>query len=302
MSKREVKKLVTGLITLLVIIIGAITVPNIEKSTSHQKEKTEPVINIEGGNLQIYFLDVGQADSILIKDKDKNMLVDAGNNEDGELLVNYFKSLGIEKFDYVIGTHPHEDHIGGMDDIINNFEIGRYYMPDAITTTATFESVLDALQNKNLTFDVPEENEVISLNDATIKFLYSGQNTSDLNNTSIVFKLTYGNKKILFTGDATSSTEKKLLDKDLKSDVLKIGHHGSQYSSTEEFLDTVNPNYAIISVGKNNTYKHPRQETLDKLNERNIKTYRTDEDGTIILSTDGNEIKFKTEQTNLNGG
>ena len=301
MSKREVRKLVTGLITLLVIIIGALTVPNLEKSKSKQETKEEPVINIEGEDLQIYFF-VGQADSILIRDKDKNMLVDAGNNEDGELLVNYFKSLGIEKFDYVIGTHPHEDHIGGMDDIINNFEIGAYYMPDAITTTATFESVLDALQNKNLTFDVPEENEVISLTDATIKFLYSGQNTSDLNNTSIVFKLTYGNKKILFTGDATSSTEKKLLDKDLKSDVLKIGHHGSQYSSTEAFLDAVNPNYAIISVGKNNTYKHPRQETLDKLNERNIKTYRTDEDGTIILSTDGNEIKFKTEKTNLNGG
>ncbi len=302
MSKRKRKKIITGLIVLIAIILTSTFIPNIEKSSSKPDTKEEPVVNIEGDDLQIYFLDVGQADSILIKDGDKNMLVDAGNNEDGENLVNYFKSLGITDFEYVIGTHPHEDHIGGMDDIINNFDIGKYYMPDAITTTATFESVLDALSNKYLTFDIPEQDEVISLNNATIKFLYSGKNTSDLNNTSIVFKLTYGNKKFLFTGDATSTTERKILDKDLSSDVLKVGHHGSQYSTTENFLDKVNPNYAVISVGQNNTYNHPRKETLNKLQERNIKVYRTDQDGTIIATTDGNEINFKTEKTNLNGG
>ena len=298
MSKRDLRKIVTSLIILAVIGISTVFT-SLEPTTS--SDKTQESIKIEGDALKVYFLDVGQADSILIQDQNEFMLIDAGNNEDGENLVEYFKSLGITKFKYVIGTHPHEDHIGGMDDIINNFDIEKYYMPDAITTTRTFESVLDALSNKNLQFDVPEEDEVVTLNNATIKFLHSEDGKSDLNDTSIVLKMTYGNKKFLFTGDATSNIEKKIINKDIACDVLKVGHHGSQYSTTETFLDKTDPLYAIISVGKNNTYKHPRGETLNKLKERNIKVYRTDQDGTIIATTNGEEIKFETMKTDLDG-
>ena len=299
MSKRDLRKIITSLMIIVAICITTVLSTFLEPTKG--SEKTQESMKIEGDNLKVYFLDVGQADSILIQDKNEFMLIDAGNNEDGEKLVEYFKSLGITKFKYVIGTHPHEDHIGGMDNIINNFDIEKYYMPDAITTTKTFESVLDALGNKNLQFDVPKEDEVITLNNATIKFLHSEDGKSDLNDTSIVLKMTYGNKKFLFTGDATSNVEKKIINKDISCDVLKVGHHGSQYSTTENFLEKTDPIYAIISVGKNNTYKHPREETLNKLKERNIKVYRTDQDGTIIATTDGEEIKFETIKTDLDG-
>lgn len=301
MTKRQKRKLFTTLCAL--IIVGFASVFNFifDESAAMPDEKTEPAIKIDGDDLEVYYLNVGQADSIFIKDQDKNMLIDAGNNEDGQNIVNYLKEMGISKIDYVIGTHAHEDHIGGMDDIIRNFEIGNFYMPDAVTTTKTFEDVLDSLEEKSLEINIPKEDEEITLTNSKINFLYSGTNTSDLNNTSIVLKLTYGNKKFLFMGDATDSTEKKILNKDLKSDVLKIGHHGSQYSSTEEFLDKVNPTYAIISVGTPNSYEHPKEITLTKLKERNIKIYRTDQDGTILITTDGNDIKIETKDIDLDG-
>ncbi len=300
MTKSQKRKLFTTLCAL--IIIGIAYVFNyVDKSSAMPDTNTEPVIKIDGEELQVYYLNVGQADSIFIKDQNKSMLIDAGNNEDGQNIVDYLKELGISKIDYVIGTHAHEDHIGGMDDIIRNFEIERFYMPDAVTTTKTFEEVLDSLEEKSIEISIPKEDEELTLTNAKIKFLYSGTNTSDLNNTSIVLKLTYGNNKFLFMGDATDSTEKKILNKDLKSDVLKVGHHGSQYSSTEEFLDKVNPTYAIISVGTPNSYDHPKEITLTKLKERNIKLYRTDQDGTIIATSDGNNIKFTTNNIDLDG-
>lgn len=266
-----------------------------------ENTNTLPTIN-NNDELTIYYLDVGQADSILIKSNNEYMVIDGGNNNDGPLLVNYFKSLGITNIKYLVGTHPHEDHIGGLDDIINSFNIENIYIPDAITTTSTFEELLDAIENKNMTYKVPKINESLSLGNASLKVIYTGTNTSDLNNTSIVLKMTYINNTFLFTGDMTSVTEEKILNKDIKADVLKIGHHGSRYSSTNEFLKKVNPKYAIISVGKNNKYGHPAIETISKLNKMNIETYRTDESGTIILKSNGENINITTQKTNTDGG
>lgn len=273
-----------------------------EEEVTENEEEIKPVVNTNN-NLKISYIDVGQADSILLEQDNEYMLVDAGNNEDGRLLVNYFNELGITKFKYVIGTHAHEDHIGGMDDIIKNFEIEHFYMPDVITTTKTFEDVLDNLLDKKIKFETPNIGEVLPFGESTIDVLYVGKDKADLNNTSIVFKLTYKDKRFLFTGDATSVTEKILLNNnvDLKSDVLKVGHHGSQYSSTAAFLKAVNPKYAVISVGKGNVYDHPKQITLDKLQKLQIITYRTDLNGTIILTTDGKNINFNNIQTNTNG-
>lgn len=229
------------------------------------------------------------------------MLIDAGNNEDGEKLVNYFKSLGIGEFTYVFATHPHEDHIGGMDDIINNFKIDNYYMPNKLSTTKTFMDVLDALDRRNLKYTVPNKGDTLKLGDANIKVIYSGDETNDINDSSIVLKLTYGKTSFLLTGDATSNVEKEIYDDDIKSDVLKVAHHGSTYSSTDEFLDSVGAKYAIISVGKNNTYNHPSNRTLDKLNKRNIKVYRTDLDGTITFTSDGKNLSVQTLETDTNG-
>jgi competence protein ComEC len=251
--------------------------------------------------LEISYLDVGQADSILINDHGTYMLIDAGNNEDGSKLVSYFKSLGISEFKYVVGTHAHEDHIGGMDDIINNFKIDNFYMPNAITTTATFEDVLDALDKNNVKLVTPTIDSTFTLNTALLTVLYTGTDTSNLNNTSIVLKMTYGSNNFLFMGDAPISVEKTILNKDIKADVLKVGHHGSQYSSSDAFLKKVNPTYAIISVGKNNDYGHPNEKTLSKLNNLNVKIYRTDENGTIKVISDGNSINIDTLKTDLNG-
>ena len=253
------------------------------------------------GNLEVYFLDVGQADSILIRNNDDAMLIDAGNNEDGKLLVDYFKKLGITNFSYVVGTHPHEDHICGLDDIINNFNINNIYLPNAITTTKTFSDIIDAMDNNNLMYKVPRIGDVFSLGDAVIEVIYTGTDTSDLNNTSIVLRLDYGETSFLFTGDATDKTEKLILNKNIDVDILKVGHHGSKYSTIDEFLNKVNPEYAIISVGIPNSYGHPSNETITKLNNKNIDIYRTDKKGTIVISTDGNNINITNMKTNLNG-
>ena len=251
--------------------------------------------------LEVYFLDVGQADSILIRNKDKNMLIDAGNNNDGDYLVSYFKSIGIEKFDYVVGTHAHEDHIGGMDNIIDNFEIGKFYMPDKITTTKTFRDVLDALERKQIKFNVPEIGDELSFGDVNIRVIYVSSD-DELNDTSIVLKLIYKDISMLFMGDASTKVEEKILLQDLKSDVLKVGHHGSIYSTSEDFIKEVEPKISIIEVGKNNNYGHPRYEVIERLKNIGSKVFRTDEDGTIKVSSDGEKLKVEFLNTNTDGG
>lgn len=253
------------------------------------------------GNLHIYYFDVGQADCILIQNKTNNMVIDAGNNADGLKLVKALKSLGIEKIDYLVGTHAHEDHIGGMDDLIRNFEIKTFYMPEVITTTKTFEDVLDALEEKQVAFDTPEIDKTFYLGDALVDTLYVGTDETDLNNTSIVLKVTYGRNAFLFMGDAEAKVERQILDKDISSDILKLGHHGSSHSTTKDFLKEVNPTYAIISVEKGNDYGHPHKETLTRLKNQNVKVYRTDKDHTIIATSDGNNITISTKEMDTNG-
>ena len=271
------------------------------RESTNTEENIDGNIDTEGEVLKVSFLDVGQADSILINANNKYMLIDSGNNEDGEKLVTYLKSLGVEKFDYVVGTHAHEDHIGGMDNIIDSFDIGTFYMPDVITTTKTFEDVLDSLEKKNLNFDTPQIGSTFDLGKAKIETIYVGKDSKNLNDSSIILKLTYGNVSFLFTGDTESDVEKTLLNKDIESDVLKVAHHGSNTSSSSAFLKKVNPKYAIISVGAGNSYGHPKSVILDRLEKLGTKIYRTDELGTIIVTTDGEKIEVSNIKTDTNG-
>ncbi|URZ04189.1 ComEC/Rec2 family competence protein [Clostridium felsineum] len=287
--KITLKKYLAILICVLVIFTGC------SKDTStfsrHTKGSSEALLNYE---FKVHYIDVGQGDSILIQDGNKNMLIDTGTNESQNSLVNYLKDQGIKEINYMVLTHPHEDHIGGADKVIKNFIVDNIYMNNVSTNTKTFRDLIYAMKDKGLKANEPEqENFKIGKADCNI---YGPINPTkgDLNTYSIIVKVTYGQNKFLFTGDTQSSNERDMINKgyDLKCDVLKIAHHGSRTSSTNEFLDYVNPKYAVISCGKNNDYGHPHKVTVEKLKARNLPLYRTDENGTIICASDGKNLKF----------
>ncbi|MGN2369410.1 MBL fold metallo-hydrolase [Clostridium botulinum] len=254
---------------------------------------------------KVHYIDVGQGDSELIQIGNQNILIDAGCNDNKAL--NYLKSQGISKIDYIIATHPHEDHIGGMTSVINNFEVGEFYAPKVTHTTKTFENMVKALQNKGLKITTPTVGDTLNIDSATLQFLAPNSAMyQDMNNYSIVCKLRFGNTSYLFTGDAESLSEGEILAKqlDISADVLKLGHHGSHSSTSQAFLDEVNPRYAIVSCGKGNDYGHPHQETIDKLNKKGIEILRADVSGTIISTSDGNNINFNVNAsgTSINTG
>lgn len=301
MARRKRQNNKISLIILFIAIIGYILTTYSNYLNPSQANETRNQ-NIVTTDLKVYFFDVGQADSILITNNGHNMLIDAGNNEDGPKLVKYIKEdLGITEFDYLIGTHPHEDHIGGLDDIINNFDIKKIYLPDITTTTKTFEDVLDAISSKELTITIPKIGETFKLGEADFTVLYTGTNSSDLNSTSIITKMIFGKYSYLFTGDTTSDIEKTILDQNIDIDVLKVAHHGSKYSSSLEFLEKTTPSYAIISVGKNNSYDHPSSETINNLKKYTNNIYLTSELGTILLTSNGQTIDVSYLDTNTDG-
>lgn len=271
-----------------------------ESSNNESKEIKEEneESNIEvTGNLEVHYIDVGQGDAILIKQNDKSMLIDAGDNAYGSRVVNYLKSNNIKRLDYIVGTHPHADHIGGMDDVINTFDVGKIIMPQVTHTSKTFEDVIIAIKNKGLKITTPKVGDVYEIGDANFTILAPNNTSySNLNNYSIIGKLVYGNNSFIFTGDAEQESEGETLanDQSLKSDVLKVGHHGSDTSTTQEFLNAVDPKYAVIQVGAGNKYGHPNESTLRKLQNKNIEVYRNDLNGNIIASSDGNVITFNT--------
>lgn len=248
----------------------------------------------------IHYIDVGQGDCILIQVNNKNLLIDSGPSSNRKDLLNYLEKLDIKKFDYIIATHPHEDHIGNMDTIIKRYDIGSFYSPKVITSSTTFENMISALVDKNLKINVLKKGvKGIDLGKNTEIEVFSpleNISSDNLNDYSPIIKITFFNNSFLFTGDAEISTEDTVLSQNnnLNCDILKVGHHGSSTSTSTDFLISTNPSVAIISVGKNNSYGHPTSETLSLLNSYNIRTIRTDINGTVIAISDGKNINIST--------
>ncbi len=312
-NKNTQKVIISIVATLIVIIAGVLGISNTEiQKVANQigfgnivNTTTTTTANTNGnttnnvvadGNLTVYFIDVGQADSILITNNNHNMLIDAGNNEDGEQVVNFIKDKKIEKLDYVVGTHPHEDHIGGLDDVINSdIQIEKVLMPKMQTNTKTFEDVLDAIQNKGLKITAPKKGDTYSLGDASLEVMTDSiENKKNLNLSSITLLMKYGNNSFLFMGDAEKENEQTRQWPNV--DVLKVGHHGSKTSSSQEFLNQTKPKISIIMAGVGNNYGLPKQEILDRLNNIGSKIYRTDESGTIIIKSDGCNLSIESNK------
>ncbi|WP_031516595.1 ComEC/Rec2 family competence protein [Desulfofalx alkaliphila] len=250
--------------------------------------------------LTVHFIDVGQGDSIFIQlPSGQQMLIDAGNNGDGEMIVDYIKKLGVNKIDYLVGTHPHADHIGGMDTVINSLDIGKIYMPRVTHTTQTFQDLLEAVQSKGLKVKTARAGmEIISSEELQAVVLApKGDQYENINDYSAVIKLTFGKVSFLFTGDAEETSEKEMVNSgyDLQAQVLKVGHHGSSTSTTGEFLKAVNPEVAVICLAANNDYGHPHREVLDLLQGADVEVYRTDLNGTIVISTDGEDFTVESD-------
>lgn len=318
-NKNENKnlKLILGIIITVILFIIGITRQNIEGifgaqnneinkivSSEEQQTASQDIIQgkkeqtsfnkvtIETGNSvinklenlsgsKIYFFDVGQADSILIVNNGKTMLIDAGNNDDGDMLVDYIQTLGISRIDVLVGTHPHEDHIGGLDNIIKAFDIGKIYMPKVQTNTKTFEEVIDAISEKGLKVTTPKIGDKFTVGNANCEVMSIGDDKSNLNTTSIVIRMVYNDVSYLFTGDMETSNE--TARQWPQTDILKVAHHGSKSSSSEKFLKQVMPKIAVIQVEKDNSYGHPHDVIIKRLEKMGIEIYRNDLKQTILI-------------------
>ena len=258
-------------------------------------------VDLNNEDFNILFMYVGQADSTLIKYKNKTMLIDAGNNEDGKNIVKFLKDKGISKLDYIVGTHYDEDHIGGIDDIIENFDIGKFYLSNGGELGPNYYNLEKAAKKKNLAITIPKVGDKIDFADVDMEVMaaskFDGKND---NNASIVIQAKYGSRKYLFMGDLEKQEEAKRKWNEV--DVLKAGHHGSNTSSTQEFLNQVKPKYVFVSAGKNNKYRLPNVKAMERIEKTGAKIFRTDvNESSFWLTSNGNDIDIKEVSINLDG-
>lgn len=265
--------------------------------TPTEPPETQPATVTPESSFAIHFIDVGQADAALVLCDGMSMLIDGGNVEDSSLMYTYLKKLGITKLDYVIGTHAHEDHIGGIAGALNYASVDKVYCPVTSYSSKAFNSFVKAVRKHGSSITVPDPGDRFSLGSANCQIL-GVNSTDDTNNSSIVLRITYGNTSFLFTGDAEREAENIILDRgyDISCDVLKVGHHGSSTSTSYLWLRQAAPKYAVISVGKGNSYGHPTEEVLSRLRDADVKTYRTDLQGDIICTSDGQNVRFQVSR------
>lgn len=289
---------------ILILIASGCTDPK-EAPIETASEQTTPTttqntVTLSGQNLTVHFLDVGQGDSILLEIDGKSMLIDSGESDQGKVVTAYLQDQGISTLDYVVATHPHSDHIGGMNEILNNFQVEHFIDSGYPHTSKTYENMLTTIDQKNIPFQVAQAGQKIDFDPAVdIEILNPAKTYSeDLNENSVVLKVTYGTTSFLLMGDAGLETEERIMKAgyNVDSDILKVGHHASRSGSGASFISAVSPEASVIEVGAGNDYGHPHAEILEKL-QKASKVYRTDLDGTITVTTDGSTYTVTTEKT-----
>lgn len=276
-----------------------------QDSFSVQSTK-EPKDNSQKGKLLVHYLDVGQGDCTLIQYGSHCMLIDGGNDAMGTRVQLYLQKQGIETLDYVIGTHKDSDHIGGLDVIVYKFDCDTILFPDYNKNNKQYEELKGAMKEKGYQFTTPRVGDTYQFGPSTFTILSpKGGDYKDSNDYSIALRLQYGNNSFLFTGDAGEEIEADMMasGEELASDVYKVAHHGSKYASSLSFLKRVSPTYAVISCGENNSYGHPSGKVLNYLRQQKVKVFRTDEQGTIVATSDGKNITFNcSESTSWQAG
>ena len=301
MAKRRKKKKIsmsTLVFAILCICVGYILNDIINETYAKVETQNIPIGDIENASIKSHYINVGQGDSIFIELPDNEcMLIDAGEADSGKKIVEYITQLGYNKIDYLIATHPHADHIGGMKYVVNTFDIGLIYMPKVTTNTSTYINLLKAIDSKGLKIKSAKAGiNIIDKEDFKIDILAPNNDKyEDLNDYSVVIKLVYKNISYLYMGDAEKISENEIKS-DVSANVIKVGHHGSDSSSSLSFLKKVNPSIAIIQVGENNVYGHPKKVVLDRYLKLGTKIYRNDLNGNIVVSTDGEKLSIATEK------
>lgn len=248
--------------------------------------------------LTVHYIDVGQADAALVECGGEDMMIDGGNVADSSLVVSYLKDENVDNLKYVIGTHAHEDHIGGLAGILSQYTADNVICSQDSYTTKAFKNFKKYAEKQGKEITVPKAGDTMTLGSSKIEILGPVNSSDDLNNRSIVLKITYGNTSFLFEGDAEYDEEHDILESgaDISADVLKVGHHGSKTSTSYSYLREIMPAYAVVSVGKDNDYGHPHDDTMSRLRDSGAEIYRTDEHGTVIVKSDGNDITIQTEK------
>lgn len=273
---------------LILLSLSACSVKDIDAQTSTGNNSTKETNSVVTSNeSELHFIDTGNSDAILIKNNNKFALIDGGDNDDEERVVSYLKDQGVKELEYIFATHPHADHIGGLDAVVNDIPVKNVYVSNGDSDSKTYSDFIYAMANKGLSPSVPLLNSEFKLGSGKFKVI-SAANEKDPNNNSLVLEYVNGNDKVLLMGDAEEKIERELDVSDV--DLLKVGHHGSRSSSSSSFIDKINPKYAVILVGANNKYGHPHKETMDTLASKNIEIHRSDECGHIVFKSSGNGL------------
>lgn len=303
---RKRKKKSAGLFLLLAMVLLSLAAGYFLMEREDPPGRAQPG---EGSSFQVHFIDVGQADSALVICDGHYMLIDGGNAGDSDLVYAYLERHGAERLDYMVASHAHEDHIGGLSGALNYAKVGTALCPVTEHSSKVFENMVKYLEEQGKSLTVPAPGDRFSLGSAQVEILGPVKEYDDTNDTSIVLRIDYGETSFLFTGDMETGAEEDLIQSgaDLEATVLKVGHHGSDTSTGYQFLREVMPKYGVISVGEGNKYGHPSDEVLSRLRDAGTEVYRTDMQGHVIAESDGKTVTFRTEKeavtsTNPTGG